>query len=239
MPRIPRVVIPGIAHHVTQRGNRRQPTFLREFDYELYRQLLAEQCEKEQVANWAYCLLPNHVHLILVPSDPGGLSRVMSVAHFRYTSRINRREGWKGCLWQGRFSSFPMDELHLHAAARYVLLNPVRAGLAKEAIDWPHSSLRAHLDGTADGLVDVSGLGCRIPDWNSFLGKSSDWSERTLIRRHECSGFPLGDEPFLHFIETQSGRKLEQDCSWIGRPGWKDSRVEILGLKATATTDQT
>jgi putative transposase len=112
-----------------------------------------------------------------------------------------------------------MDERHLQAAARYVLLNPVRAGLAQEAIDWPHSSLRAHLDGKPDGLVDVTGLETRIPDWHSFLRKSSDWSERTLIRRHECSGFPLGDERFLHFVELQSGRKLEADCSWIRRPG--------------------
>ncbi len=101
MTRIARLVVPGVAHHVTQRGNRRQTTFFRAFDYELYRQLLGEHCEKAQVSIWAYCLLPNHVHLIAVPRAADGLRHALSVAHRRYTTTINRREGWKGCLWQG------------------------------------------------------------------------------------------------------------------------------------------
>lgn len=211
MPRIPRLVVPGLPHHVTQRGNRRQPVFFRESDYRLYRRLLAEQCEKDRVDVWSHCQLPNHVHLILVPSDSDGLRRVMSVTHFRYTSRINRREGWKGCLWQGRFASFPMDERHLLSAARYILLNPVRAGLVSVATDWPHSSLRAHLEGRTDGLVDVSALGGRIPDWAAYLAESPSWSERGRMRRHESSGLPLGDEDFLRAIEDRSAGALAPD----------------------------
>lgn len=208
MTRIPRLVVPGLAHHVTQRGNRRQVTFFRPYDYEIYRQLLSEQCEKEQVSVWVYCLLPNHVHLIAVPEDPGGLRRTMSVVHRRYTSMINRREGWKGCLWQGRFSSFPMDDRHLYAATRYVLLNPVRAGLAGRATEWPYSSARAHLEGTSDGLVNVAGLGSRVSDWANLLAEMPSWSERSRIRRHESSGVPLGDEEFLDEIEALTGRSL-------------------------------
>ena len=208
MPRLPRVVIPGLAHHVTQRGNRRQPVFLRDYDYELYRHLLAEHCARERVAVWAYNLLPNHVHLILVPTDPDGLRRVLSLTHMRYTSRINRREGWKGCLWQGRFSSFPMDERHLYAAARYVLLNSVRAGLVTEARRWPHSSLQAHLAGRSDGVVDVQGLATRISDWAAFLAVTPDWNDRSRMRRHESSGLPLGDEVFLRDLEVFSDRRL-------------------------------
>lgn len=208
MTRIPRLVVPGLAHHVTQRGNRRQPTFFRPFDYRVYCDLLSEQCEKEQVAIWAYCLLPNHVHLIAVPADSAGLRRAMSVAHRRYTAMINRREGWKGCLWQGRFASFPMDDKHLYAATRYVLLNPVRAGLADHAEDWPYSSARAHLDGRSDGLVDVAGLASRVQDWREFLTDSQSWTERSRMRRHESSGVPLGDEVFLGEIEALTGRTL-------------------------------
>src|SRR5689334_22617334 len=116
MTRIPRLVVPGLAHHVTQRGNRRQATFFNSFDYKVYCELVGEQCEKEGVAIWTYSLLPNPVHLIAVPTDPAGLRRAFSVAHRRFTARINRREGWKGCLWQGRFASFPMDDRHLYAA---------------------------------------------------------------------------------------------------------------------------
>lgn len=216
MPRLPRVVIPGLAHHVTQRGNRRQPAFLRDYDYELYRQLLAEHCARERVAVWAYSQLPNHVHLILVPTDPDGLRRVLSLTHQRYTSRINRREGWKGCLWQGRFSSFPMDERHLYAAARYVLLNPVRAGLVTGAQQWKHSSLQAHLAGKSDGLVDVQGLATRISDWAAFLAVAPDWNDRTRIRRHESSGLPLGDEEFLRDLEDLSGRRLLPESGRAG-----------------------
>lgn len=208
MTRIPRLVIPGLAHHVTQRGNRRQTTFFCPRDYDIYCQLLSEQCEKERVSIWTYCLLPNHVHLIAVPADPGGLRRTMSVVHRRYTTMINRREGWKGCLWQGRFSSFPMDERHLHAASRYVLLNPVRAGLSSRAADWPYSSARAHLEGASDGLVDLAGLACRVSDWSSFLEEGPSWSESSRIQRHESSGVPLGDEEFLDEIEALTGRTV-------------------------------
>lgn len=208
MTRIARLVVPGLAHHVTQRGNRRQPTFFRPLDYKVYCDLLSEHCEREQVSIWTYCLLPNHVHLVAVPADPGGLRRALSVAHRRYTAMINRREGWKGCLWQGRFASFPMDDRHLHAAARYVLLNPVRAALCSRAEDWPYSSVKAHLAGASDGLVDVTGLGSRIHDWEELLQGSPTWSERSRIRRHENSGFPLGEDDFLGEIEELTGRSL-------------------------------
>ena len=121
MARLARVVAAGLPHHVTQRGNRRQKVFFGEGDYEIYRGLLAEGCRAAGVAVWAYCLMPNHVHLILVPSDADGLRAALGEAHRRYTRQVNLREGWRGYLWQGRFASFPMDESHLLACARYVL----------------------------------------------------------------------------------------------------------------------
>ena len=112
-------------HHVTQQGNRRQQTFFAEEDYQHYLELISRFCRAEQVPIWADCLMPNHVHLIVVPQSAESLRRAIGEAHRRYTRWINFREGWRGHLWQGRFASFVMDEDHLLTAARYVEVNPV------------------------------------------------------------------------------------------------------------------
>src|SRR5512137_3121050 len=118
MARIARVVAPGFAHHVTQRGNRRQQAFFRDDDYRAYRALMAQWCQSCGVAVWAYCLMPNHSHLIVVPRSEDGLRRAIGEAHRRYTRLVNFRKKWKGHLWQGRFASFLMDEKYLLAATR-------------------------------------------------------------------------------------------------------------------------
>jgi putative transposase len=129
MARVARVVIPGHPHHVTQRGNGRARTFFGEHDYALYRDLLAENCRAAGVEVWAWCLMPNHVHLILVPSDPDGLRSALARVHRRYAGVIQARRKRSGHFWQGRFGAVAMDEAHLAAALRYVSLNPVRARL--------------------------------------------------------------------------------------------------------------
>ena len=118
---------------------------------------MAEWCRRCGVAVWAYCLMPNHVHLIAVPSSGVGLRSAIGVPHRRYSRRVNFREGWRGHLWQGRFASCPMNESYLLAAARYVELNPVRAGLVKSPGVYPWSSAAAHLTGRDDELVRVEG----------------------------------------------------------------------------------
>ena len=141
MARIARVVITGLPHHITQRGNRRQQTFFNDGDYAAYVELMAEWCTKEHVEIWSYCLMPN-THLIAVPATEDGLRRAIGEAHRRYTRRINFREKWRGYLWQGRFASFVMDDPYLLAAARYAELNPLRAGLVADPCDWRWSSAR-------------------------------------------------------------------------------------------------
>ena len=158
MARRPRIVVPGLAHHVTQRGNRREPIFFETGDQEVYRDLLAEQAHKARLAVWAYCLMPNHVHLIVVPEDEDGLGRAIGEAHRRYTNFVNARGRWTGHLFQSRFASVAMDDAHLTAAVRYVSLNPVRARLAARPEDWAWSSVRAHLAGADDGLAVVKPL---------------------------------------------------------------------------------
>jgi len=203
-----RVVVPGVPHHVTQRGNRRQTTFFEEGDYQTYKSLLAEWCLSSGVEVWAYCLMPNHVHLIVVPSTERALRAAIGEAHRRYTVMVNAREGWKGCLWQGRFFSFPMAPGHLFNGARYVELNPVRAGLVKRPEDWRHSSARAHLTGRPDGLVDPDPLLERVGDWRALLAVGLPQDSVEKIHRHERTGRPLGDTVFLEQLETTVGRRL-------------------------------
>ncbi len=208
MARMARIVVPGIPHLVTQRGNRGQPVFFEDADYRAYLALLATFAEDAATAVWAYCLMPNHVHLILVPADEDGLRRAVAEAHRRYTRRINAAMGWTGYLWQGRFASFPMDEAYLAAAARYVELNPVRAGLAKGPRNWPWSSARAHFKGRDDGLAQVAPLLERFGDWRRFLAGGLDEDSRQALRRHERTGRPLGSDDFVETLEGRTGRTL-------------------------------
>ena len=137
MTRLARIVVPGSPHHVTQRGNRRQLLFAEPGDYALYRDLLAERCDANGVACWAYCLMPNHVHLILTPSTAEGLSRAVGEAHRRLAAFSNARVARvTGHLFQGRFASAAMDEDHLLAAVRYLAFNPVKARLAATPKLW-------------------------------------------------------------------------------------------------------
>jgi len=132
MGRIARVVLPGYPHHVTQRGNRRQRVFFGDDDYDHYLKLIAQGCLDSQTNCLAYCLMPNHVHLVLTPSAERGLQSTLAEAHRRYTRRVNFRNDWRGHLWQERFHSFPMNDKHLAAVVRYVELNPVRARLPRK-----------------------------------------------------------------------------------------------------------
>ena len=159
MVRITRVVVPGLPHHITQRGNRREPVFFGAEDYRRCRRLIATAARRANAEIWACCLVPNHVHLIVIPSDEDGLPATFAEAHRRYTGAINARFHWTGHLFQGRFGAAVMDEPHLLAATRYIALNPVTAGLVSRAEDWPWSSARAHLAGENDELATVAPFG--------------------------------------------------------------------------------
>ena len=208
MPRLARVVIPSIPHHVTQRGNRRQQTFFCDEDYQAYLDLMAHWCDECGVDVWAYCLMPNHVHLIAAPAVEAALCRAIGEAHRRYTRRVNFREGWRGHLWQGRFASYPMDEAHLYAATRYVELNPVRAKLVSEPTEYRWSSARAHVEGRDDALAKVEPLLERFGEWGELLATGLDDEEADLLRLHERTGRPLGSPEFVARLEKLLNRAL-------------------------------
>ncbi len=223
MARMARVVGVGLPHHVTQRGNRRMQTFFGPSDYEAYLRFLAEWCKKAGVVIWAYCLMPNHVHLIAVPATEASLAKGIGETHRRYSRMVNFREGWRGFLWQDRFFSCLLDQAHLLSAVRYVERNPVAAGLAEDPFAYPWSSARAHRFGIEDGVFQsgpMRDLGVR--DWSDFLREEPSREFRSRFQLHSRTGRPLGDEDFVAKIEALVGRSMKR-----GRPGPKPREIGV------------
>ena len=219
MARLARVVLPGVPHHITQRGNRRLPVFFSDEDRAHYLQLLAESCADAGVSCLAWCLMDNHVHLILLPENKDGLRGALAESHRRYTRQINFREGWRGHLFQSRFASYPLSGAHLQAAIRYVENNPVAAGMVARAEDCPWSSARSHLAGErveGDTLTDSQALSQSIRNWSAMLKhgwENADTSEDAdaiagAIEAHLRTGRPLGAPGWIAEMEKQAGRPL-------------------------------
>lgn len=192
MPRAARLVVPDCPHHVIQRGNRQQHVFFSDNDRRRYLTLLAKNCTDHSVRCLAWCLMSNHVHLVLVPPSADALRAVLSRTHTSYAQRINLREGVSGHLFQGRYASYPMDAAHLAIAVRYIENNPVKAGLVGDAEQWPWSSARAHISGAPDGLTDLEHE-FPVTNWRAYLADGVEASDRddeleTAMR----SGRPLG-----------------------------------------------
>ena len=222
MARLARVVLPGYPHHITQRGNRRQDVFFEESDYEFYLELLKEWCAKEGIEIWGYCLMTNHVHLIVMPKEKSNLGKAIGEVHRRYTRMINLRENWKGYLWQGRFASYPMDESWLLKAVVYIELNPVKAGMVKNAWDYRWSSVHAHLAGRdSGGIIKTDKLLSLVGDWRAYLNDAQrDLSNQSSeFGAHERTGRPLGGVSFIEKAERLLHRELKKK-----KPGPKGGR---------------
>lgn len=210
MVRLARIAVAGLPYHVTQRGNRRQPVFFEEEDYRAYLQLLQAQSLKWGFQVWAYCLMTNHVHLIVMPNSEQSLARGLGETHQRYTRRINFREGWRGYLWQGRFSSVPLDDAHGLAAMRYVERNPVAAKLVVRAEDYPWSSARAHVTGQPDPLLSPHPWQQTTHDWQGFLASAEDASTTQRLEQQLRTGRPHGAPKFMECLERQLGRSIRK-----------------------------
>ncbi|MDN5937893.1 MAG: transposase [Salinisphaera sp.] len=232
MARLPRITVPGVAHHVTQRGNRRQKVFLQEDDYALYRDLLAQHCTANGVEVWSYCLMPNHVHLILVPSSEDGLSRAIGETHRRYSGYINARLRVTGHLFQGRFGAVAMDEAHLLAAFRYIAMNPVKAKLVSQAADWPWSSTPDHLVARNDGLVAVQPLLERVDDVAQFLSDDPDPILEHALIAGQSIGRPLMEDGQLATLEKQMKRRIRPLPRGRPRKKLQDSRQVEIGINS-------
>ena len=208
MPRIARLVVPGLPHHITQRGNRRQKVFFKDADKKAYLEILKAQCQRFGVAIWSYCLMDNHVHFVAVPKDKESLGHTFGQTHRRYTRMVNFRERWRGYLWQGRFSSYVLDEAYLYAAVRYVETNPVKADIVTKAEDYPWSSARARTLRLQDDLISDFFLVEEIKDWSNYLASINN-EEVKLFEDHLSAGKPLGSQKFIEKLEQQTGRILK------------------------------
>jgi putative transposase len=206
MPRSARIVIPDIAHHVIQRGNRQQTIFFSDDDRQGYLDLLKIAMRKTQTRCLAWCLMDNHVHLVLVPTNADGLRATLAVVHTAYSQRINTAHGVTGHLFQGRFLSYPMDDAHMMVAARYVENNPVAAGMVDRAEEYRWSSAKAHVSGQSDGITDVAALGQHVANWRAMLVDGLEAADQVdeAIR----TGLPLGNESWRSSIAEQFGKPL-------------------------------
>jgi putative transposase len=205
MPRRPRTIFPEIAHHITQRGNNREQVFFSPRDYLRYLNLLKHYCAASSIEVKAFCLMPNHIHLIAIPTDAASLSRALGRIHSEYALNFNLTKGRCGHLWQSRFFSCPLDREHFRKAIAYCERNPVRAGF----VDEPHES---RWSSAHPAHSSYSSAGERVIEF------SDDEADR--IRRATRVGEPLGSSRFLMELEQQAGRELRVRAR--GRPAQEE-----------------
>lgn len=214
-------MVPGVPHHVTQRGNGRQQTFFGDTDYAAYVDLMRRHAAEQGVAVRHWVLMPNHVHLVLVPRRAGSLRAFMARVSRAYAGMIHTREQRTGHFWQDRFGCVAMDEAHRAAALLYISDNPVRARLAPSARDWRWSGIHALLDGRDDGLTDAEGVGARRA-WLAAqlaVGHGPPEEAAGALRQAESIGRPLGDDRFLALVEQATGRD--------GRPRKRGPKAKV------------
>jgi len=230
MARIARVVVPACWHHVTQRGNRRQTVFFDDTDRTLYLQLLARYAGQCSVRIAGYCLMGNHVHLIVIPSRGNALARSLGRAHVDYARWLNLRRGETGHVWQNRFFSCPMDARHQWEALRYVEQNPVRAGLVSAAEAWRWSSAQAHTGGIDRlGILDMAEWErCWTgASWRQALASGmEDAALQERIREATRTGRPAAEDEFIKKLEAEQSRCLRPQKRG---PKHKNAADERLG----------
>ena len=212
MPRIARSVFAKMPHHVTQRGNRREDVFFDDADRKAYLTWLGEYAAEHRVAVAGYCLMTNHIHLILVPSTEDGLQNALKPLHMRYAQRINRARAQQGHVWQGRYFSSVLDGDYFRAALRYVERNPVRARMVRKAETYKWSSARGHCGLVVDPLLESAAGWLRecdgIDNWSQWLAEPDADEALLVLRRNAMMGLPCGTESFVRKLEKQSGRAL-------------------------------
>ena len=217
MARLPRICLPGIPHHIIQRGNNRQVCFASEEDFAAYAHWLDECSQKHSVAIHAWVFMTNHVHLLVTPETEDGISSMMQTLGRHYVRYFNYTYKRTGTLWEGRFKSCVVDaDNYLLHCQRYIELNPVRAGMVEAPGDYAWSSFRAN------------GLGQQIKLWRPHriyqsLGKTTaertatyrdlfsshlDQEILTLIRQASNQGMVLGNDKFKQEIERLAGRRV-------------------------------
>ena len=208
MPRQARSVFANIPHHITQRGNRKNDVFFCDSDKDHYLELLQEYTEKHKVDVLAYCLMTNHIHLILLPSTEDGLQKVLKPLHMRYSQYINKQQNISGILWQGRFFSSPLDEKYTYYAFAYVENSPVEAEMVKNAIDYKYSSARHHAILIKDKLITNYDIGVNDDDYLQYLQTMRKQEHFKTLKANTHKGLPCGSDDFIMKLSDEIGRDL-------------------------------
>lgn len=220
MPRRGRKVVPGLAHHVTQRGNYRQLVFEDTRDFQKYSYWMREYSQKYGVEIVAYCLMGNHVHFIVKPRDVQGLARLFNTVHMRYSQYKNAEKQQSGHLWQGRFYSCILSDEHLYQAIRYVEQNPVRARMVARPWDYPWSSARQHVKKERSPIIPTTGVQCLGEEnheinWKNYL-EEHDGEMWNLLRKSTQKGLAVGPNKFILWLERKLGCTMQERRA--GRP---------------------
>lgn len=211
MPRIARIVAVGLPHHITQRGNYKQKVFLDDNDKKRYLSWIQEYTHKFGLSVLAFCLMPNHVHFIVIPNKEESLAKTFNVAHMRYSQYFNKKIQAKGHLWQGRFYSCVLDEPHLILAAKYIERNPVRANIVKKPWQWKWSSASAHIN-KEKSLINLNDLFKIVemsPEtWRQYIDSKEEEMVLNEIRMRTRTGRPWGEVGFIEGLERKFSKRL-------------------------------
>lgn len=229
MARLALVVAVDVAHHVTQRGNRREYILSSDAERMVYLDLLRQALQLYPLSLIGYCLMSNHVHLIVIPHQPDALALAFKKAHGQYASYWNAAHASSGHAWQGRFYSCPLDPVHLWEALRYTELNPVRAGLVTEPQAWKWSSAAAHC-GLAEPDISLTTDLWRQhwspSTWRQFLAVVETESELAALRKCTHTGRPFGSKEFVKKLERETSRLLAPRKG--GRPNKTSERNQPM-----------
>lgn len=225
MARLPRLTLPGYPHHVIQRGNNRQDIFAATEDYTLFLDLLAQHAAQFAVAVHAYVLMTNHVHLLLTPSTPQGLPKLMQAVGRSYVRQFNQQHGRTGTLWEGRYkSALIQTERYLLACMVYMDLNPVRAGLSAQAADYPWSSHGHNTGRHNDRLITPHAvfwaLGntpfAREAAYQELVQAGISSSQQQALTQATLQGWALGEQGFVADLQKKTTRRVSKATP--GRP---------------------
>ena len=218
MPRRPRIHLTGFPLHIVQRGHNRDACFFCEEDFLAYRHWLAQALKDTGCALHAYVLMTNHVHLLLTPSDPGNVSRLIISLGRRYVQYINKTYRRTGTLWDSRYKSSLVDaDSYLLHCQRYIELNPVRANMVEDPAQYRWSSYRRNALGENDSLITSHQVYSNIAQdeaerqaaYRALFRHELDAEAIADIRLALTQGQPLGKGRFLETIERMTGQRRE------------------------------
>ncbi len=224
MPRPLRPIDDGLIYHVINRGNNRQKVFGGEGDYLAFLQAMADLKQRKPFSLFGYCLMGNHLHLLIRPQE-APISRIVQSLLVSHTQRYHRCHHSSGHVWQGRFKSpVIQDDDHLLAVLRYIEANPWRAKLVEQAGEYRWSSFAHHGLGRADPLLDAvtayealgKGEATRRRHWSAYVHQTPDADELSAIRRSSETGLPYGESSWVNRLSKRL--KLDLVIRPRGRP---------------------